>query len=327
MKRYIYLFAVTFAVISAVFMSGYLIEKNIADVYVFEIYQRSADNTISVQGKVQYMSNKGVNSGCNCIISEVFVNDGDFVYKGDALFSYFEIDGNMANIQIPSVSLQEISAFIDNNTTIIDRIKDYSNLKVMYARSNGIISEINFSSGEYVGGGEEILKITDKSSLEIPVNINETVISDIKIDQRVNVIFPALGDKVFSASVTDIASEAKQTAGLSGKETTVETIISLDEEIDDLRIGYSANCSIITSTDKDILIVPYECVRSDNNKEYVYIVLNGKAVKRYIETGKEYKDGVMVKSGVENGDKLIKNCDFISDGQNINIVDEEKSYE
>lgn len=328
MKRYIYLFLGTAAIISAIVMSGYLITKNIADVYVLTVSQKDVDNTVSVQGKIQYASEKAVNIDCNGVINEIFVNDGDYVNKNDKLFSYYEIDEAVASVSISDYSdLTQISSIISNDSSIVEGIKDNLETKIMYAKSNGIISGISVSEGDYAESTDKILKIIDKSSFEIPVNINETVISDIQVGQYVEVTFPALENKTFIGTVSEIATEAKQTTGLTGKETTVETTISIDKEADDLRVGYTANCSIITSTEHNALVVPYECVRSDEGGEYVYIVSGQKAYKKYIETGTEYKDGILVKSGIDNNNILIKNCDSIYDGQSVNIIDEENSDE
>ena len=328
MKRYIYLFLGTAAIISAVVMSGYLITKNIANVYVYTVLQEDVDNTVSVQGKIQYASEKSVSINCNAVINKIFVDDGDYVNKNDKLFSYYEIDEAVASISISDYSdLTQISSIINNDSSIVEDVKDNLELKTMYAKSDGIISGISVSEGDYAESTDKILKITDKSSFEIPVNINETVISDIQLNQQVKVAFPALENKTFTGTVSEIAAEAKQTTGLTGKETTVETIISIDKDSDELRVGYTANCSIITSTEYNALIVPYECVRTDDGGEYVYVVSEQTAYKKYIETGKEYKDGVLAKSGVQNGDVLVKNCDSIYDGQSVNIIDEENSDE
>ena len=47
-----------------------------------------------------------------------------------------------------------------------------------------------------------------------------------------------------------------------------------------LKNGFTAKCKIITSVDKDRIVVPYEAVLADENgKEYVYRVLENRAVK------------------------------------------------
>lgn len=327
MKKFIYLFLATIAIISAIFMSGYLIDKNTAEIYVYTLTERDADSIVSIQGKLQYGTEKDVSAECNCIIDKVSVTDGDKVNKGDVLFTYYEVGDDISNISVLNRYDTETISLLTDNISLLKKLENEYEIKTMYAKSNGVVSEISISDGEYTEKNKEILKITDKSSLEIPVNISETIVSKIKLNQKVKINFAAIEEKTFLGTVTDIAEEAKQTTGLTGKETTVEVTISLNEDTDELRAGYSANCSIVTSTENNILIVPYECIRSDGEREYVYIVSDNKAIKRYIETGTEYKDGVWVKSGLKKGDIVIKNCDLIYDGQSVNVIDGENVNE
>ncbi len=329
MKKYVYLFLTTAAIITAVFMSGYLIKGSSADVYTVRLKKRDIDNTVSVQGKVQYGTEKEIKTDNYCIIGEVFVSDGDIVEKGDALFSYSVVDKKMENIAAAAeyYDLNEISEFLSENISAVNSIKENIDFNIMYSNSDGTVSAVGISEGDYIENGKEVMRITNKSSLEILANINESMISNISVNQRVNISFPAFQNEIFDGTVSSISDEANQTTGLTGKETTVGTIISVNDNTDKLRAGYTANCSIITSCEKNALIVPYECIRSDNKGDYVYSVSNNTAVKTYLETGKEYRDGVLVKSGIGDGAEIIENCDYISDGQRINIIDKENSDE
>ena len=118
--------------------------------------------------------------------------------------------------------------------------------------------------------------------------------------------------------MTKISDEAVQTTGLSGKETTVAVTVTLDDKKnDELRIGYSADCTIVTSTDENVLVLPYEYIHSDNKGDYVFCAVRNRAKKIYIKTGNEYKDGTQVISGLNKNDKIIKN--EVYEGQNIII--------
>lgn len=329
MKKIFYLFSATIVIISAIFMSGYLITKNTADIYVYTLSEKDVDNVVNAQGKLQYGTEKNVKAECDSIIGEIYVSDGDNVNKGDMLFTYHEVEQYSENVDISEyygkTEISSIASIINDNSSEIEELKESYKTKIMYAKTDGIISGISVSDGEYVEKNKDILKVTDKSSLEIPININETSVSKIKLNQKANITFAATEDKTFTGTISNIAEEAKQTTGLTGKETTVEVTIAMDDNAEELRVGYSASCSIITSTEHNVLIAPYECVRSDNEGEYVYLVSENKAKKIYIKTGTEYKEGILVKSGLKKGDILIENCDSIYDGQTVNIIDRENN--
>lgn len=326
MKKYFYLFLTTIIIILLIIMSGFIIKKDSAEVYVLEISYGDINNTVSVQGKLQYSTEKSVITKSDCIIDKVFVNDGDYISKGDPVYSYYKTDKYKNVIaQYPEIKNIYNIAYSNTAQSTISKLKEYAVSDTVYANKSGIVSGISVSDGDFVEKTSEILRISDKSSFEISVNINETSIEKIKLGQKVEITFTALNNKIYNGTVTNIADEAKQTSSLTGKETSVEVIISLDDIVDNIRLGYTSHCSIITSTDKNVIIIPYECIRSDDFGEYVYKINKSKAEKEYIETGTEYKDGVLVKSGVKNGDVLIKNCDSVRNRQKVVVVNKKEN--
>ena len=93
------------------------------------------------------------------------------------------------------------------------------------------------------------------------------------------------------------------------------------EKIDEkLRIGYNAECDIVTSTDENIILVPYEYIRSDENGSYVFIAQGRQAYKKYITTGTEYHSGASVISGIKANENIITNANEIYDGQRIKVL-------
>ena len=69
------------------------------------------------------------------------------------------------------------------------------------------------------GGAAPLLKLSEKDTMEIPVNINENYIDRIEVGQSAVVVFSAASKQRYPAKVTSIAKEASVTSGLTGKET------------------------------------------------------------------------------------------------------------
>ena len=67
------------------------------------------------------------------------------------------------------------------------------------------------------------------------------------------------------------------------------------------------------------MILPYECIRSDDKGDYVFTIKKNRAKKVYVKTGKEYKDGTEIVSGLSKNDLIIENCDDIYNGQKIKM--------
>ena len=101
-------------------------------------------------------------------------------------------------------------------------------------------------------------------------------------------------------------------------------IVDIDTRInnENIKEGYSAKCKIITSQDDNVLVIPYESVLADDNgDEYVYKVIDSRAVKTYIQTSRELENGFEVLSGLNTSDTIIKYASKVNENDKINPKD------
>ena len=322
-KKYIYLISATLIAVSVIVMSGYSIKNDVAEADAFALFPKSVNNTVTANGKLQYSSKNSVKLQDVGIIKSVNVSAKDKVKKGDLLFSYYKLNKEAEKAVSQYYDIQNAISLINDSSIkdqIISEVKRNSETKEILSEYDGTVNTISYSANDVVGKDSEIMTICDETELEVQVNINETYIDKIKTGQKADVVFTALPDRKFSGTVVKIADEATQTSGLTGKETTVQVTVRLDDNIKDkVRIGYSADCTIITSTDDNVLILPYECIRSDDKGDYVFTIKKNRAKKVYVKTGKEYKDGTEIVSGLSKNDLIIENCDDIYNGRKIKM--------
>lgn len=327
MKRYMILLLVTITTVFAIFTSGTIINAAV-DVEYYQIKKTNEENIVTSSGKLQYMKEEKVKSSNYQLIDKILVSDGDLVEKGTPLYTAYEIE----NSEKLTYSFPETESLInylskaDISEEIMNEIKKYAVKRTVKSPANGVVSSIAYLENTVINKNSVVMKIVDTKEKCIKININETYISQIKEKQKVRIKYSAVENKSYTGTVYSIAKEAKQTSGLTGKETTVEVVIKPDDTEDaELRIGYTAECTIVTSIDKGVLVLPYEYIYSDENGDYVYLDKNNKANKKYIRTGKEYKSGISVISGLKENDKIIVQTDSVYDGQNIRLKTGEKN--
>ncbi len=320
MKKYIILFLSTILCIVGIFTFG-RITADASEVSVYTVKLSNADNTVTASGRLEYNTENNIMSDNYFIINKIYVNGGDNIKKGDPLMTVLEpVSSDMIPYSYSDIdTLISLLSKTDISEEILNEVKKYCTERTICAKSDGVVSEIAHSENEIVSKNTLLMKLSDSGALVVPVNINEAYIEKIKTGQKATIKFTALPNKSFSGKVSSISKEAKQTTGLTSKETSVEVKIKLDKTDKDLRIGYTAECTITTSTDKNKIILPYEYVRSDEKGDYVFIARGNQAIKKYIKTGTEYKKGTEVKSGIKVGDKIIKDLNDINDGERIII--------
>ena len=107
----------------------------------------------------------------------------------------------------------------------------------------------------------------------------------------------------------------------SYSQTVVEVKIAINNPDDNLKAGYTANAKIMLSEPITMTVVPYEAVNQDDKGEYVYILEENKAVRRYVTTGYELSDGIEVTSGLSSGDYVITVDENYSDGKVVLVKD------
>ena len=56
---------------------------------------------------------------------------------------------------------------------------------------------------------------------------------------------------------------------------------------------------------KDIIVIPSYTVKNDLDGSYVTLLVGTSNVNTRIETGKEYRQWLEIKSGLKSGDKII----------------------
>ena len=97
--------------------------------------------------------------------------------------------------------------------------------------------------------------------------------------------------------------------------------ISLENPDDRLKHGFSAKVEITGGKDYELITVPYEAIRQDeNNDEYVYVYAGGKLKKQVVATGKELTNEVEILDGLAPDDIVVFNPGgFVKEGAMIHI--------
>src|SRR5688572_28779238 len=119
---------------------------------------------------------------------------------------------------------------------------------------DGIVTRRNIEEGEtaVVGtmnnAGSQLLTIADMSALEAEVEVDETDIPNVTLGQPAKITIDAVPDRTFRGRVTEIGNSPIQAAQASGQRqaTTFKVVITLDEEVPDVRPGFTCTAEITT---------------------------------------------------------------------------------
>jgi HlyD family secretion protein len=192
-----------------------------------------------------------------------------------------------------------------------------------------------------------LLTIADMSQLEAEVEVDETDIPTVQLGQAATVTIDAVPDRKFKGHVTEIGNSPVQTTaqGTGQRQaTTFRVVVTLDEQVPDVRPGFTCTAEITTATRKAVTAVPIqaltvrellfnekkELVREEPRRrrgnssettsttanepppghtrdetEGVFIFRDGKAVFTPVKTGVAGEQYFEVLDGLKDGDQVI----------------------
>lgn len=305
-KKYIILLLTTALIITTIFTAGNFAKSTTPIVDIFNVTKSKSDEIVQSTGKIGYINQKNVKANYDCIVIDVFIKENDDIKKNDEILK-------VAVVELPS------NIDMNNISKIIDKYKNYditqAEYKTIVAPESGTVTSLKVQKGDIITKGTGLFTVTDKSGLSVKLNINENQISKIQEGQSVTITGNAFDKKSYKGKVISIADEAEETAIEIGRETTVEVDIKVENPDEEIKRGYTAKCAIITASDDSSIIVPYESLGSDDKGDYVYKFQNKRAEKQYVIIECELTDGAKIKSGVKNGDRIIKNISELSDSE------------
>jgi len=148
----------------------------------------------------------------------------------------------------------------------------------------GIVTRRNIQAGEtaVVGtmnnAGTVLLTLADMSVIQAEVEVDETNIPTVQFGQKATITIDALPDRSFAGHVTEIGNspiQAATGAGNTTQATNFKVVVVLDEEVPDVRPGFTATADIVTATRKHVVAVPIPAVAV---RELIYDA-SGKIVK------------------------------------------------
>ncbi len=170
---------------------------------------------------------------------------------------------------------------------------------IIKAPISGKVMEIFVSGGDLVSQFGKVMRIADLGKPIVTVQVPENKIAAIFSGQPVDV---SVGGRVYPAAIDSVALEAQD----SGEyESTVEAVISFDEKPEMIVPGSTVGVEIVLGQIDNTLYLPRGPYLTTGDQLYLYRIEGEGAVRREVNFGAVTSSRVEVRSGVDEGDKII----------------------
>lgn len=171
---------------------------------------------------------------------------------------------------------------------------------VIYALMDGVVTGMEWNVGETLRPTEVFALLINMDRLRVKFSVPEKEVCNIQPGDLATATVPALGDCRIDLKISDKnlnANPMGHTYKVNGAVTNCECKESL---LPGMVAKVQTNSSGISG-----IVIPSECVMTREDGLCVWLNAGGKAHRKTIEVGDYVKNGVMVRSGLANGDKII----------------------
>lgn len=180
---------------------------------------------------------------------------------------------------------------------------------VIPAPIDGFVTERTADLGEYVSPQQKVVTIVRTNPLRIRIDIPEQAIPEVKVGQSVSIATSAWPDKNFAGRVARIAPN------VSAQSRTLTVEAEIENSGNALKPGQFATVRILQERAEPAVLVPSRAVVSEAGINRVYVIKDGHAEQRLVQTGQTDGDLIEIRSGVA-ADELVatSNLEHLSDG-------------
>jgi RND family efflux transporter MFP subunit len=293
------------------------------EVAVVELTTRKFDHFFQTQGKVESENDILVSAKSMGVITQVYVNEGDQVSKGQTLA---QIDNSIIVSSIESMKsqLELATSVYDRQKNLwdqkigtevqflqaktgkeslerqLDALKEQNENTKIKSPITGSVDQVVVKVGENIAPGMPALRVVNTSNLKLIASVSEAYVTDIKKGNKVLINIPEL-KKEIQAQVSFVGRT------IDPLSRTFNVEVKLPSEAN-LRPNMTATVKVVFRTESSAVVIPVNVVQDINNEKVVYVSeAKGKqtVARRKVVTVEGVFGGQAQVKGLNPGDKLI----------------------
>jgi len=132
----------------------------------------------------------------------------------------------------------------------------------------GTVTALAATAGQSAKAGELAVEISDLSSFEVTVSLDETDVSKAAVGQEAVIVADAFPDSNLAGAITSVAPVAAVESGV----VLYPVVVHVDAGDAPVRAGMTVDVTLITSRVADALIVPRRAITSVGGRDFVTVV-------------------------------------------------------
>lgn len=228
-----------------------------------------------------------------------------------------EVEAARRTLQAENASLKVLTQQQTQNFAPIDlehAEANVANAKAAYASALDVLARENVRApfagtvysvlvhpSDFVQAGDKLVQMANLKQIQVRAYFDEPEIGKLKEGEPVKIVWEAQPNRVWHGHVartpTTIVSYGTRNVG--------EALISVDDADETLLPNTNVTLTVTLVHLRDVLTIPREALRVDDNGDYVFQVVNGKLQRTAVKVGNLNLTEVQIVSGLTEGDVVV----------------------
>ena len=255
-------------------------------------------------------------------ISAILFNEGQRVAKGatlvklDPSINVADVEQARANLKLAKSKFDRAvdlakSNFIsgqakdeaENNLRVAEAALQLAEAKLakteIRAPFSGVIGLRVVSVGDYVKEGADVVNLEAIDPLKVDFRVPEIYLKQVQVGQPLDVSLDALPGKTYEGKVYAINPLVDAT----GRSIVIRAQVKNADT--SLRPGMFARVRLITREAQDALVIPEQAIVPQGEEQYVFRIVDGKALRTKVAVGQRRDGKVEILGGLSGGDTVV----------------------
>ena len=180
---------------------------------------------------------------------------------------------------------------------------------------SGIIGLRSVSVGDYVKEGADLVNLESIDPLKVDFRVPEVYMRQVQVGQPLQVQLDALPGRTFEGKVFAV----NPLVDAAGRAVVIRAMVRNPDT--SLRPGMFTRVRLITRDAQDAMVLPEQALVPQGDQQFVYRIIDGKAVRTKVELGQRRDAMVEILNGVAKGDLVVTAGQLkLRDGAPVNVA-------
>ncbi|MEO4209296.1 efflux RND transporter periplasmic adaptor subunit [Acinetobacter pittii] len=196
---------------------------------------------------------------------------------------------------------QNTQAQVNAAQSRLDRAQNDLSYTTLRSPAVGTIAEVQAESGQVVSAGTPIFKLAQNGENEVQIDVPESQINEIKIDQQVSIKLLSLSDHTFTGHVREIATVADPNS------RTYRVRISISNLPAAAKLGMTATVHFLNKNIDQQIILPIGALFQKGQQTAVWILPHGakNLQLRPVKLSKINTETITIANGIQVGEQIV----------------------